>query len=87
MIRANIADVKAHFSEYVRKARAGEVVLVCERNIPVAELRPLAEKPKKRRLGTMKGLIIHMDEDAFAPMSEEELAEWYDAPITTSEGF
>ncbi len=84
MIKANIAEVKAHFSSYVRKARAGEVVVVCERNVPVAELRPIAsEEQPKRQLGTMKGLIVHMDDDAFAPMGDEELAEWYDAPLYT----
>jgi prevent-host-death family protein len=86
MIKANVAEVKAHFSSYVRKAKAGEVVVVCERNVPVAELRPLSheEAPTKRELGTMNGLIVHMEEDAFAPMSEEELADWYDAPLSAN---
>jgi prevent-host-death family protein len=82
MIRANINEIKAHFSSYVKKARAGEVVVVCERNVPVAELRPIKveEEPKKRELGFMKGTIWIAD-DAFDPMSDEELALWEDGPI------
>lgn len=35
-----IRDLKAHLSEYVRLAKAGETVLVTERDEVVAELRP-----------------------------------------------
>ncbi len=35
-----IKQLKAHLSEYVRRARAGEVILVTDRDEVVAELRP-----------------------------------------------
>ena len=35
-----IKKLKAHLSEYVRRARAGETILVTERDEVVAELRP-----------------------------------------------
>ena len=37
--RVGIAELKAHLSEYVARAKAGERIVVCDRNTPVAELR------------------------------------------------
>jgi|SRR5579862_4068131 len=87
MIKANIAEVKAHFSSYVRRARAGEVVVVCERNVPVVELRRVGGEGKLRRRepGFLKDLVLHMDEDAFAPMSDEEADEIYNAQVLPEE--
>lgn len=39
--RVGIAELKAHLSEYVARAKAGERIVVCDRNTPVAELRAL----------------------------------------------
>lgn len=40
--RASIAMLKAHLSEYVDAARAGEEVIVTDRNKPVARLGPVS---------------------------------------------
>ncbi len=42
MIRVNIAEAKATLSRLLRAARNGEHVLICERNVPIAELRPVS---------------------------------------------
>lgn len=39
--RVGIAELKAHLSEYVARAKAGERIVVCDRQTPVAELREL----------------------------------------------
>lgn len=39
--RVSIATLKAHLSEYLRKAKAGEGVVVTDRGTPVARLGPL----------------------------------------------
>lgn len=39
--RVGVAELKAHLSEYLRRAKAGEHIVVCDREVPVAELRPL----------------------------------------------
>lgn len=45
----NIADAKAHFSDLVDRAEAGETVEIMRRGTPVAALVPLsAISPKKR---------------------------------------
>ena len=78
MIRVNLADAEAHLSWYVKRAASGERVIVCERNVPVAELRsiPSPEQSSSRRLGFLDGQIGVAD-DAFASLSEFELNDWY----------
>ena len=56
MITINIHDAKAHLSEYLARAEAGERVLICRRNTPVAELRPIRQPPSEPRpIGLAKG--------------------------------
>ena len=44
--RVGIAELKAHLSEYIARAKAGERIVVCDRNTPVAELRAtVPERP------------------------------------------
>lgn len=49
MISININKVKANLSSYLARVAEGETVVICKRNIPIAELRPLAVVPKKKR--------------------------------------
>ncbi len=54
MIKVNIHEAKTHLSSYLRKVKAGETILICERNVPVAELHPLTKSKnefKNRPLG------------------------------------
>lgn len=77
VIRANIAEFKAKLSYYLRLVKGGEKVVICDRNIPVAELTSLPEQRKgKRVLGQHKGLFKVPDE-AFAPLTDEELHDWF----------
>jgi prevent-host-death family protein len=48
MTKVGIKELKAKLSEYVERARSGEMVVVTDRGEPVAELVPLS--PTKRRL-------------------------------------
>jgi antitoxin (DNA-binding transcriptional repressor) of toxin-antitoxin stability system len=52
MIRVNISEAKAGLSRLLRAVRAGEAVVICDHNVPVAELRALpVPRRQKRRLG------------------------------------
>jgi antitoxin (DNA-binding transcriptional repressor) of toxin-antitoxin stability system len=57
MTSANLNEVKARLAYYARLVKAGETVILCERNKPFAEIRPLAPAtaPPNRELGLMKG--------------------------------
>lgn len=57
MKKANVADVKARLSEYLDVVAGGETVVICKRNEPVAELRPIAKARRSRRrpIGLYKG--------------------------------
>jgi prevent-host-death family protein len=43
MKRAQIAQLKTHLSQYLARVRKGDVVIVCDRNTPIARLIPYAE--------------------------------------------
>ena len=45
MKSVNIAELKNNLSAYVRKARAGEEILIKDRNVPVAKMVPLPVPP------------------------------------------
>ena len=41
MIAVNIADLKSRLSGYLQRVRAGEEILIRDRNLPIAKLVPL----------------------------------------------
>lgn len=43
MENVNLYEFKSHFSEYARRVKEGETVILCERNVPIAEIRPIAK--------------------------------------------
>lgn len=56
MKQLNIHEIKARFSEILAEVEKGESVVICRRNQPIAELRPLPAKPKQPRpIGLAKG--------------------------------
>jgi prevent-host-death family protein len=77
MIRLNIYEIKTQLSKYIDLVEAGETVLVCKRNIPVAEIRSIEKSKEKRKpvLGWAEGqgtIAPTFDE----PMSRVELQLW-----------
>ena len=58
MIRLNVHEAKTHLSKYLVKLEKGETILLCRRNTPIAEIRPIqAARTSPRRLGLAKGKI------------------------------
>ena len=77
MIKANVAEVKARFSHYLRLASSGEEVVVCDRNEPVARIVPLARKVDIARrmsaIGMFEGGMTEAElDEALRPMTDEE---------------
>ena len=73
MIRLNIHEAKTHLSRYLKEIEAGESILLCRHNVPIAEIRPLPKQRKTpRRLGTAKGKVT-VPPEFFEPLPEEVL--------------
>ena len=59
MIRINIAEAKTHLSHYLESVEKGEVVVLCRRNIPIAEIRPIPRLPAEPRpVGIDRGMTV-----------------------------
>jgi prevent-host-death family protein len=43
MRRAQIAELKAHLSQYLARVRSGDTVVVCDRKTPIARLVPYTQ--------------------------------------------
>ena len=76
MIKLNIHEIKTHLSKYIEVVEGGETVIICKRNIPVAEIRPVEKKhTRKPILGSAEGMGS-MRPSFHKPMDEAELAQW-----------
>jgi antitoxin (DNA-binding transcriptional repressor) of toxin-antitoxin stability system len=74
MIRLNIHEVKTHLPKYLAKLEEGETILLCRRNKPIAEIRPVsARRNKPRPIGLDEGKI-KLGPEFFEPLSHELLA-------------
>jgi antitoxin (DNA-binding transcriptional repressor) of toxin-antitoxin stability system len=73
MIRLNIHDAKTHLSAYLARLEKGETIILCKRNVPIAEIRPIKAPPRgKRPIGLAKGKI-KIRESFFAPLPDDLL--------------
>ena len=62
MNRINVAEAKARLSHYLAKVGEGETVLICRRNVPIAELRPIrAPLRQPRPVGIDRGMTLPDD--------------------------
>jgi len=86
-----VHQAKTHFSRLLKEAEAGKEVIVMRGSKPVAKIvpidKPTEQEPKVpfRYIGAFEGQI-HWDDDAFDPMTDEELVEcgmgyMLDAPL------
>ena len=72
VIRINIAEAKAHFSRYIEAVERGETVIVCRRNVPVAEIRPLLQVSRQRPVGIDRGMQVPAS--FFDPLPDDLIA-------------
>lgn len=83
MTSININEAKTHLSRYARRVKRGETIILCDRNRPFAEIRPLEEKAAfpKRVLGKFKG-EVPVTEDFFS--ADELIAADFEADGSSS---
>jgi prevent-host-death family protein len=76
MIKVNIHAAKTHLSKYLAKVAAGETVILCNRNVPVAELRPVPNRRTTRRPVGLARETFTVSPAFFEPLSDAELEAW-----------
>ena len=87
MVRVNVHEAKTHLSEHLERLEKGEedVIVICRRNVPIAELRAL------RRVGTTPRPMFVRDRrftlspDFFEPLPEEVVAGFEGEPTDEAE--
>ena len=78
MIRLNIHEAKTHLSRYLGRLAKGETILLCKRNVPIAEIRPIKEAKKNNRpLGLAKGEFC-VPPEFHEPLPSEIVDSFYD---------
>ena len=59
MFKVNLTDAKTHLSRYLNSVEKSETVIVCRRNVPIAEIRPVPKpRVKPRPVGIDRGMVI-----------------------------
>ena len=76
MIRLNIHEAKTHLSRYIERVLEGEVIVLCRRNVPVAEIRAIPPgRQKPRKFGQARGKFT-LSPAFNDPLPEDELRDW-----------
>jgi len=71
MIRVNIHEAKTHLSRYLDAVEKGETIILCKRNKPIAEIRPLPPRRNRPRpIGLCKG-EFELPRSFFEPLPED----------------
>ena len=74
MIRLNIHEAKTHLSKYLDELAKGEIIILCKRNIPIAEIRPIhPPREDHRPLGLARG-EFEVTPEFFEPLPDDILA-------------
>jgi len=72
-----IHEAKTHLSRLIHKVEEGEEVLVCRGKQPVARLVPVSPmKHQRPPVGTLTSEPFEILQNAFAPLSDDELKVW-----------
>ena len=75
MATVTVHEAKTQLSKLIVRALAGEEVVIARGKEPVVRLTPFHDRPQRRAPGSMTGQFKIAD-DAFAPLTEAELADW-----------
>ncbi|MBM3274861.1 MAG: type II toxin-antitoxin system Phd/YefM family antitoxin [Candidatus Sericytochromatia bacterium] len=76
MIRLNVHEAKTHLSRYLENVERGETIILCRRNVAIAEIRPLGRPcVASRTLGAFKGGAPIPDAVWFEPLPTEEIGD------------
>ncbi len=87
MIKLNIHEAKTHLSRYLKRLEKGEPIILCKRNTPIAEIRPLPRRRKKPRPEGLDVGKFTVPKEFFDPMPDDWLEAFYGGkPVGFSDG-
>ena len=69
MPQFNVAEAKARFSQLIKKALAGEDVVIAKDSKPLVRLVPLRRPARRRQPGSARGQVW-MSSDFGAPLAD-----------------
>jgi antitoxin (DNA-binding transcriptional repressor) of toxin-antitoxin stability system len=72
MIQININEAKARLSKYTKMVKGGETVVLCERNKPFAEIRPLDRRGSAPRVFGLSREFFKLGPEFFEADAEIE---------------
>jgi prevent-host-death family protein len=75
----NVYAAKTHFSDLLKRAEAGEVIVIARNGVPAAKLVPIDTPAKEpdRVPGRLRGQIWYTEGCFKAITTPEELEEWF----------
>jgi antitoxin (DNA-binding transcriptional repressor) of toxin-antitoxin stability system len=80
-----IYQAKTHLSRILHHVEQGEEVVVCRGKMPVARIVPTdSAKPKRPRVGVPTSPRFDIPPEAFAPLGDAELKEFYLGSVKNS---
>jgi prevent-host-death family protein len=79
MTQINMHEAKTNFSQLIERAMRGEDIVIARYGKPLLRLVPITSTAGKRASGL--NILGIQEHDWFAPMTQSEIAEWYDQPI------
>jgi prevent-host-death family protein len=72
-----IHQAKTHLSRILQQVESGEEVVVCRGKQPIAKIVPSnSSRPSRPKVGQPTSPRLSLPEDAFAPLSADELKDW-----------
>lgn len=74
MIKLNVHEAKTHLSRYLDRVEKGETIVLCKRDKPIAEIRPIRSvRTEPRPIGGCEGQFT-IPPEFFDPWPDEFLA-------------
>lgn len=77
MLQMNINEIKTHLSATLARVEQGEIVIICKRNKPVAQINPIKQQLRQKRPIGLAGdeyPDFRLDDDFFEPLPADILA-------------
>ena len=73
-----VDEARAEFPQVLREVEAGGEVIIARDEKPIARLVPVTASPTHRRpkVGELRSAPFSIPDEAFAPLTPDELKEW-----------